>query len=109
MKSFSFTIMGAKWSATIMSRSQFDKLNPDCIDTEAVCICKKRQIHFVDNELTKGIIRHEIRHAFTHELCIYSAELTAHQMEEVQCELDELRWDEMNHVSTELFKNLIES
>lgn len=99
-------IMGALWEYRLYDEKSFIKKHPDCEDSGALVLLSQRQLHFTEEQLDMGTIRHEVRHAFTHELCIGSANLELLQFEEIQCTLDQNRWDEMQEVSTTIYENL---
>lgn len=98
--------MGSSWLYILYSENEFYLKHPDCPDTAALIIPYKRQIHFIKDHTNIGIIRHEVRHAFISELCLDAADLTIDQFEEIQCTLDQNKWEEMNEVSTVIYKNL---
>lgn len=87
-------IMGQVWTYRFLSKANFRKVH----GTEASGICdpSNRHMAFVVPHTDMSLIRHEVRHAYTVECCVDSAHLSGLQMEEVQCELDENHWDNMN-------------
>jgi len=92
-------IMGACWVYKLLSEMEFLAEHPDCEDSDALTLPGKREIHFKIGEVSAGTIRHELRHAYTAELCLDSADITAAQMEEIQCTLDQNRWEEMHNLA----------
>ncbi len=106
MRGWRIKIMGATWVYNLYSRDGFLKLHPDCANDAALILPKTRQIHFCQGEATLEIVRHEVRHAFIAELCLDSTDLTIDQFEEIQCTLDERRWDDLNNTSQEIFKKI---
>jgi len=97
-------IMGTVWHARLMDRKSFVEAHGrDYERTEAVCVGSDRTMDFVVDYIDIGVARHEVRHAFTFECCITSSKLNALQMEELQCELDESRWDDMNSRSKQIW------
>ena len=97
-------IMGQKWIYRLMSDERYILVHSD--DSEAITVSEKREIHFRMSFIDLSVVRHEVRHAFTNELCLESANLTALQMEEIQCTLDQTRWEALDIVAKKIFKNL---
>lgn len=104
MRTKAVRILGKKWTCYFMSEKEFLDADPSCHDAGAYALSHTRQIRFLDSEFSLGVVRHETRHAFTAELCLESANLSALNMEEVQCTLDQRHWDCMNKVALEIFK-----
>ena len=107
MKKATITIMGRKWEYKLLTVIEFLKEHPDCHDSAALTLPGYKQILFNVEYFDIGLVRHEVRHAFIAELCLNSADLDVKQFEEIQCTLDQERWDELNEVSTEIYENLI--
>lgn len=98
-------VFGRKWKAKLYTNKYYTRLHGD--DSHAITVTEQREMHFNRDSFKLKYIRHEVRHAFTNEIPIESAGLDAKQMEEIQCSLDENRWDEMNKVSKEIYKGLM--
>jgi len=99
-------ILGFHWTYKMMTLAEFLQLHPECEDSGALCLIKKRQIHFIDEELSLGIVRHEVRHAFLSCLCLESTKISIEDFEEINCTLDETRWDQMDETSKKIYKRL---
>lgn len=97
--------MGIEWLFTRMIDEEFELLHYDCEGSAALTIIGDREVHFSE-EFNMNIIRHEVRHAFLSELCISDANLNVDQFEEVNCSLDQNRWDDMDKLSRRVFKEL---
>lgn len=104
---FKVKIMGAAWTVRLLSEVEFLELNNACENTAAITLPAKKEIHFQYSDLRLSTVRHEVRHAFTSELCIESADLSADQMEEVQCTLDENRFEDMDQTARNIYKKII--
>jgi len=100
----SITIMGQKWKYRLMADDKYMAEHGD--DSEAITVSAKRLMDFRESAIKMGVVRHEVRHAFTNELCLDSADLTASQMEEIQCTLDQTRWESLDRAAKRIFKNL---
>jgi len=96
-------IKGARWVVRRFTQKTFRKRHGDLY---AVTDPTLRKIAFQDGHLDLPIVRHEVRHAFTSELCLNDDTLTTTELEEVQCTLDERHWDDMDKVSREIFRVL---
>ena len=100
-------IMGMEWQYKLFTLKDFLKNHPDCKGSGALTLPYLRQMHFVDVEMDMGTVRHEVRHAFISELGLESAILNIEQFEEIQCTLDQNRWEEMDEVSMRIYENLV--
>jgi len=100
----SLSVKGAKWKAILYSQKTF--LCKHGANLYAVTIPTSREIHFQQGHFTLAIVRHEVRHAFTSELCLNDDTITVEELEEIQCCLDERHWDDMDKVSREIFNFL---
>ena len=100
-------IMGKTWIYKLYTQKQFIKEHPDCEDSGALTLPYYREMHFISEEINIGMVRHEVRHAFISELGLESATLTLNQYEEIQCTLDQNRWEEMDEVSKAIYENLV--
>ena len=98
--------MGASWEYFLYSELDFIKKHPDCAESGAITVPADKTLFFIKNQIDIGTVRHEVRHAFISELCLDSASLELGQFEEVQCTLDQTRWDEMHEVSAKIYKDL---
>lgn len=107
MKIISLKIMGVRWTAKVFSAEKFYNIHPECEDSLALTLPCKKELHFIDEYIDLGIVRHEVRHAFISELCLCSTDLENYQFEEIQCTLDQNRWDEMNEASIRIYEGLI--
>ena len=107
MKKISLNIMGRNWTAKLLDCESFIEENPDCEDSAAVVIPAKKEIHFNADDIDLGVIRHEVRHVFLDSLCLSDADLDMDQFEEINCVLDQERWDEMDEVSAKIYENFI--
>lgn len=105
MKSISVRIMEKYWICKLMSEHQFKKIHRDG-NLCAITLTDSYEIHFIDTSFTIGVVRHEVRHAYINSLCLDSIKLTVHQMEELNCTLDQYYWNEMGKTSTEIFRLL---
>lgn len=100
--------MGATWKYVLHnSEKEFVEAHPDCPNAGALVDIKLRELHFMKSQLDIGTIRHEVRHAFISELCLCGVDLDIYQFEEIQCILDQNRWDQMDEVSKIIYENLI--
>lgn len=107
MKTWKIVISGQPWKYRLMSTKEFSKKHDDISETCGACVIPdKREIDFDVAEISLGVVRHEVRHAFTNELHLESASITGDQMEEIQCSLDENLWDKMDKASRLIFRNL---
>lgn len=107
MKKYKIKIMGTEWQYFLYREEEFNKTHDDCEDSGAITLPGLKQMCFIEEYINIGTIRHEVRHAFTSELCLDSANLDLEQFEEIQCTLDECKWNEMNEVSTTIYENLV--
>lgn len=98
-------IMGAWWTIKVFDDEKFCRLHPDNTDCGALTLPDDREIHFFVEEIALGVVRHEVRHAFLSELCLTDARgLSLEDFEEINCVLDQLRWDDMDQTSRKIFK-----
>ena len=100
-------IMGMEWGYKLFTQKDFLKEHSDCENSGALTLLHLRQMHFIDKDIDIGTVRHEVRHAFISELGLESATLNTEQFEEIQCTLDQNRWDEMGEVSMKIYENLV--
>jgi len=100
-------IMGMEWKYKLLNLEEFLKEHPDCEESGALTLPNLRQMHFLDEDIDIGTVRHEVRHAFISELGLESATLNTDQFEEIQCTLDQNRWEEMDEVSMRIYENLV--
>ena len=100
-------IMGMTWQYELYTQEDFLLRHPDCEESGALTLPSLREMHFVDDEINIGTVRHEVRHAFISELGLESAILNTDQFEEIQCTLDQNRWEEMDEVSMRIYENLV--
>lgn len=98
---FKINIMGMTWTVIL-----FAAFEPEDSGAAAMTLPNKREFHFKLDDIRLGAIRHEVRHAFTNELCLTSADLSCEQMEEIQCSLDENRHKQMDELSLKIYKKL---
>jgi hypothetical protein len=107
MKKKTVSVMGAAWTYKLYDEKRFLEIHPDCEDTGAITLPDSKEMHFILGLIDIGTVRHEVRHAFIAELCLDSTELTVDQFEEINCTLDQNRWEEMNEVSLRIYENLV--
>jgi len=107
MKKKKIKILGTEWSYYTLKEVKFEEIHADCPDSGALTLPVSKEMCFMAECLEIGAVRHEVRHAFIAELCLESAELTIDQFEEVQCTLDENKWEQMDEASKEIYENLI--
>lgn len=100
--------MGDSWACEISSIEKMYEKYPEYDDSWAFCMASSRLIYFCYEHFNIGIIRHEVRHAFIAGLCLDDADISVSQFEEINCVLDENRWQQMDNVSREIFRKLKE-
>jgi len=107
MKVFKIEIMGSKWTYRVMSFEEFEKIyKGDYTKASGITDPEKRIIDFNENEIRMGVVRHEVRHAFTAECCLHSMALSSHQMEEHQAALDENRWPDLDKTCRKIYSKI---
>jgi len=107
LKRWSIKICGEAWVYNLMTEEKFLIKHRDVEGIEnkpAITDPDKKTMDF--KEVCIGIVRHEVRHAYTAEKGLDAADLSGDQMEEIQCQLDEEKYDKMKRTVEIMFKNL---
>ncbi len=108
MKMKTFRVMDTPWLFRVVTTDEFLGLFPDDGDASAVTMADTQEVFFIAEDFNLGLVRHEVRHTFLAELCIDDANLTIEQFEEINCTLDEKRWDDMGKLSLKVFETFSE-
>lgn len=78
-------ILGRHWKVTLVADEKFEaKFGAD---VAAVTLPTLREIIFCDGQVSLETVKHELVHAYYHDTCTSSADLTPDQVEEVFCDL----------------------
>lgn len=84
-KELSFDILGKAWTIRLLKRKKYVRKNGK--ESIAVTYRAKRRIDLSPRGRDYETIVHELVHGYMTELCLDSAELSAHDIEEIFCEL----------------------
>lgn len=85
MKTFTADILGHEWQIKLLPVSRFTKRFGK--NTLGLTDTHRRTIFLPNGHANFEVMAHELTHAYLHELCVDSADLEAHQMEEICCDL----------------------
>ena len=80
-----FRVRGHAWTAKVLSKKEYTALHG--FDSIAMCVPKKREIHFYDGLCSIITVRHEIMHSYVYESFPIIIQLDIDRMEELCCEL----------------------
>jgi hypothetical protein len=101
---FEILIFGNKWKVFLAEEEKYIKIWGD---TDAAhTLPSKKEIHFNDGELTQGIVRHELFHAFVSESSVDNSGLDGDQMEELAATLFEKHGDRITRLARKVYKEL---
>jgi hypothetical protein len=82
---FRFKVLGHSWIAYYLPEKEFrQKYGTSYV---GMAECEDRELFLLTKGLKLGTIVHELHHAYVHELCLDSADLSGDQMEEACAEL----------------------
>lgn len=104
MRQFKQRILNKDWRIKVYTESFYIRTHGD--DSEATTL-STHEIHMREDSLEFCTVLHEIVHAYMFTLYLHSAELSAHQTEEVMCELIGNRWKELFQTAFQLYLKLI--
>lgn len=111
--SFTVLIKGAKWKARLLKHNEYMKLPKEKIGEYDIAYCDdvERELVFNLVNLSRGVIRHELLHAYVAEANIESTtSLTIIDMEEICCSILQNQFMEMekivDKIITEAMKHL---
>lgn len=78
-------ILDRTWKAEVLDPDDFhDRFEAD----EAACaLLDTREIYFASDELNLATVIHELVHAYVAGLCLNSASISTHQLEEIMADL----------------------
>jgi hypothetical protein len=82
---YRFKVLGHSWIAYYLPAKEFRAKYG--IDYVGLAECEDRELFLLTKGLKVGTIIHELHHAYVHELCLDSANLSGDQMEEACSEL----------------------
>ena len=85
MNKCAFKVLGHRWVAIRMSRKDYYKLHGR--DSVAMCIPKKREIHFLEFEGCFTTAKHEVYHSYLYEHFPEIMQLDYEKFEELCCEV----------------------
>lgn len=102
--SFQITIKGTKWSYRLLPPNVYEKKHGD--DSLAITDTKTHCIDFRSDRVEIGLVRHELLHVVVNSLCVGSADLSAHQMEEVAAEILQYHWEDLDAWSSRIYSSL---
>lgn len=97
-------INGDAWKIVVFESDSFVKRFGD--DIAAFCEPKTKQIIFNEDEIDLVTVRHELVHAYYYYSSTYSANLDAHQVEEVFCELMSTQGPKIFRQASFIYKEL---
>lgn len=104
MKSCRATVMGTNWLFRCFPDAEYRRLRGK--DSEAITIKEDRLVDFNQVYLTVGTIRHELLHTYFFTMPVGSANLSAHQVEEVSAAILDERYDEIGRTARSIYQKL---
>ena len=100
-------ILGIPWTFELYSDIDYAIIQPE--EPEDMCgetWTDKNTVIFQQTGMTKGVVRHELRHAYSKYLLCPSADLTQVQSDEYHAHIDEHFWDTMRDQVNEIYATL---
>lgn len=91
---FKLNIKGQEWKIRILSGSAYTRKYG--VESKAFANLDTKTIVYNKNDMTPGIIRHELLHALLDEAHIESALLTSVQVEEMCASIIQYHWNNIN-------------
>lgn len=104
IKRGSLTILGSPWEYASYDPAAFARAHGK--EVPALVESSPPRILFAHGTVTKGIIRHELLHAYLFTLPIRSVDLSPDQLEELIADLLADHWDTIGRQTREMFKKL---
>jgi len=103
-KQITYQVYGESWRFHVTSsRTYVRKFGSD---SEAICLLDDREVWFNGDELDPQVIAHELMHIFFQQSNHKSAELDAHQVEELAAEIVARSFAVLPHMVIEIYSQL---
>jgi hypothetical protein len=102
---FNVLIKGAKWKVRLLKHSEYMKLPKEKIGEYDIAYCDDAERELVFNlvNLSRGVIRHELLHAYVAEANIESTtSLTIIDMEEICCSILQNQFDDIQKLTDKI-------
>jgi hypothetical protein len=105
-KTFSITINGERWRYRALPEAEYQTRYGDLRESIAVTHKKERRMDFLDTGLTRGVVIHELIHAYCKGLYLGSTEIHWSDMEEIVCEMLEEKLDLIADQATQMHQKM---
>lgn len=104
-KPFKANIKGIDWEFHLQTSRSYVRDHGK--DSGAITYLGDKDVYFNQDQLTPGVVRHEMLHVFVASSGINSASLTTDQMEELCCELYENHGPEMDLLVDKILESFL--
>ena len=104
-KKLTIQVKGKDWNLRLWSNAVYIKKFGD--DSGAVTFPDSKEINFIRGDLSLGVIRHELLHAFVAESNTESAYLDPDQTEELAASIIEFEWNNIQALSEHILTTFL--
>jgi hypothetical protein len=103
----SYSVYGEIWKFHLASQRSYHRKFGS--DSEAICLLKERAVWFNKAEFSPQVVAHELMHILFSQSNHNSAELDAHQVEELAAEIVARSFDLIPHITISIYSQLMAS
>jgi len=96
-----FEALNRDWTVTVLSADDFKRRFDD--EAAAFTLPDSNEVVFSEDGLCLATVVHELTHCYYDSLCVSSAELTPHQIEEVFAEMFAIHGEKMLKLAKKIY------